>query len=104
MALPSKNNQLITLEEASIFTQNFRKDATADAIKGGLFWKEYIEKIIDQPDCVALRYYYGQDESGKPLLVLVGVDKDGHDITKGAIAEVALPCPPFCDDPNSLNS
>ena len=104
MQLPGRNEQTISLNEASQQTRNFRLKASADAIKGGLFWKENVQKLLDQSDCVALRYYYGNDDKGLPTIVLVGVTSDGKDITDGIILEYAWPCPPFCDDPHLLNS
>ena len=103
MPLPPKSNHMVTLAEASVLTANHRMQSGPDAIKGGMFWKEIIEKIINQPGCVALRYYYGRQESGTPALVLVGVDVQGHDIVRGVIGDVSWVCPPFCDPPNALN-
>jgi hypothetical protein len=99
MPLPQKNNQIITLADASKLTANFRKQAGKGATKGGLFWKEYIEKIIDQPDCVAIRYYYAQQDDGIPAIVMVGVDVKGNDMTGGTILELGALCPPFCPPP-----
>jgi len=104
MALPEKNNQVITLVAASKYTRNFRQRADAGAIKAGLFWKEYVQKLLDQPNCVAMRYYHAVDEKDYPVIVLIGVDSDGNDITNGTILEIGLPCPPFCSNINQLNS
>lgn len=104
MPLPPKSNHMITLAEASVLTSNFRANAPESAIKGGMFWKEAIERVINQPDCVAFRFYYGKTDSGAPALVLVGVNPEGKDMIHGVIADIAWPCPPYCDDPNLLNS
>ncbi|MBA4313144.1 MAG: hypothetical protein C0417_11005 [Chlorobiaceae bacterium] len=102
-SLPPKHSHLISLKDGSRMTHAFREQAGPDAIKGSLFWKEYIQKLLDQPDCVAMRYYYAI-EDGKNTLVLVGVNSDGNDITNGTILEVGLPCPPFCSTQNPLTS
>ena len=104
MPLPEKNNQIITLDKAGKFTRAFRQIASADAIISGLFWKEYVQKILDQPSCVAIRYYHGIDDDGKPTVILVGVDNNGNDLTGGVLTEYGWPCPPFCSSTNPLNS
>ena len=103
MTLPPKSNHMVTLAEASVLTANYRKQAGDEAINGGMFWKEIIEKIINQPGCVALRYYYGRQENGTPALVLVGVNAQGHDIVRGVIGDISWMCPPYCDQANILN-
>jgi len=103
MALPQKNNQIISLDEASKLTNKYRDQAAKDAIKGGLFWKDYVQKLLDQPDCVAMRYYHAQDDKGNPIIVLVGVDSAGNDISDGVLLELSPWCPPFCDLSSKLN-
>jgi hypothetical protein len=104
MPLPPKNSQIISLDEASKLIGKFRAQAKADAIKGGLFWKDYVQKLLDQPGCVAMRYYHAQDDKGNPIIVLVGVDGDGNDMTGGIILELGPWCPPICDLSSKLNS
>jgi len=104
MPLPEKNNQIITLDQASKYTSSYRAQAKADAIKGGLFWKDYVQKLLDQPGCIAMRYYHAQDDKGNPIIVLVGVNGDGHDITDGVLLEFGVLCPPWCWDTSPLNS
>jgi len=103
MAMPERTNQISTLEEAKAYVSRFQNKATEGAIRGGAFWKEYVQKILDQPDCVALRYYFGENEDGSPTIVLVGVDSEWRDQTDGTIVEMQLPCPPYCQAPNELN-
>jgi hypothetical protein len=69
-----------------------------------MFWKDSIEKLINQPGCVGMRYYYGRQANGAPVLVLVGVDAQGKDMTKGFMAEKSWPCPPFCGWDSVLNT
>ena len=95
-------DQFISLDEAVKLTANFRAAAGPSAIKGGYFKKETIQAILDQPGCVGLRYYYGQKEDGTPVLILVGVDKNGNDLTDGLLAEFSTPCPPFCPENSPL--
>lgn len=104
MALPPKNNQIISLDEASKLTSKYREQAETDAIKGGLFWKEYVQKLLEQPGCVAMRYYHAIDDKGNPAIVLVGVNNEGEDITGGVLLEIGMVCPPWCPSSNKLNS
>ena len=103
MQIPPKSNHMVTLAEASVYTANYRKQVGTGTVKGGMFWKEVIDKIINQPGCVALRYYYGRQDNGAPCLVLVGVDVQGKDMLSGIIGEQSWLCPPFCPDVNVLN-
>src|SRR6266850_5664175 len=103
MPLPPRNNHSITLAEASILTAKHRRSAGIGAVKGGMFRKDSLERLLQQEECVAMRYYYALREDEKPTLVLVGVDKDGHDILCGVMLDLAWPCPPVCDGPNPLN-
>jgi hypothetical protein len=66
-----------------------------------MFPREVYERILAQPGCQGIRIYDGVDEKGAPALILVGIDKDGNDITAGELDEFQFPCPPFCDDGGS---
>ena len=102
MKLYGGKNHRITLEYARQLTQNF-KDLNQDGITiGGLFDKESVMDVLNQPGCVALRYYNGINEEDKTVLVILGVDQRGHDILNGIIIERAFPCPPYCGEINSL--
>ena len=103
MALPSKNNQSISLNAASELTRNYRQREGTAAIKAGGFWKENVQKILDQPGCVGLRCYYASHDDGSPAIVLVGIDEKGNDLTDGPMTDDYFPCPPFCGAPNPLN-
>jgi hypothetical protein len=73
-------------------------------ILGGFFGKEAILAILAQEGAVGLRYYYGMDENGKPHVILIGVDKEGDDMTEGLLAQRSVVCPPICAKENVLNS
>jgi hypothetical protein len=96
-------NHAVSLEQAVKFVQNFRTSPTAPGTQGGFFGKETFEKILAQPGCVGIRYYYAKQDDGSPALVLVGVDAKGDDMEQGLLAEMALPCPPYCGSPSRLN-
>lgn len=104
MSLPEKQSQSISSEVAGKQTANYRRVMNKNSPIGGLFWKEYIVGMLNQPGCIAMRYYYGRDDEDFPTLILVGVDKDGNDIANGILLEVTPPCPPYCSNNNYLNS
>jgi len=134
MKLTGKENHKISLEEARRFTSVYRAEKAQfmtpdnikhkEAKKGGFFGKDAIIELLNQPDCIGIRYYYGRSDDGMKNLILVGVNKEGNDIlpkpaepsaatdttenmdiqtpqgesseNKGIILEKSLPCPPFC--------
>lgn len=98
-----QENHAISLSEASQMTNNFRNSARANQITGGYFGKDIILKILEQPNCVGIRYYYGVNSMQDPVLVLVGVDENGDDLYNGVLGELSQPCPPYCSSPNPLN-
>jgi hypothetical protein len=53
---------------------------------------------------VGIRYYYSPDDESKPVLVIVGVNEEGDDLTDGKIIEFSIPCPTYCGKSNDLNS
>ena len=64
----------ISLEEAGILTKNFRQRAGKNAIKGGFFGQAALQQLLDQEGVVGVRYYYAEENNGRPVMVLVGVD------------------------------
>lgn len=76
--------------------KNYRVDPKQPSIKGGFFARSAFDKILAQPGCVGIRYYYAQKDDGSSVVVLVGVDEKNQDIQTGYIAEGIWPCPPFC--------
>lgn len=98
-----KENHVVTLQQAAKYIQNFKNHRVAPTIKGGLFARSIFDKILAQPGCIGIRYYYAALDDGSPTMVLVGVDSVGSDIVSGVIGETVFPCPPVCDSPNELN-
>ncbi len=101
--LTGDENHVVTLDQAVKFIQNFKNHPTAPTIKSGLFARNIFEKILAQPGCVGIRYYYAALDDGSPTIVLVGVDSLRNDIEQGVIGETIFPCPPVCSSPNQLN-
>jgi hypothetical protein len=44
--------------------------------------RNIIDKILAQPGCVGMRFYYGLNAEGKKTLVYVGMDADGKDLVE----------------------
>ena len=97
-------NHDIPLSEAAEMTARYRATMAAGSRKGGFFGAQKLREILDQRDCVGIRYYYGLDENNQQVLVLTGVKADENDIVDGIIAEAAIPCPSQCGNNNILNS
>ena len=93
----------ISLADAVRLTDNFRKTVDAGTPLGGYFGRDAILRILSQEECVGIRYYYGQEDDGTSVLVLVGVNGNGEDMEEGELAERSWICPPFCDKKSALN-
>ncbi|MBK7832832.1 MAG: hypothetical protein IPJ56_10920 [Gemmatimonadetes bacterium] len=118
-ALPPKESQRISLEQAIELTQRYRKAAPASE-HAGFFWADGLQAILSQPGCVGIRYYHGLGPDGTYQPVIVGVDESGNDITKvgkarkgartaalASAGEAVLldqhyPCPPYCPTDSPL--
>jgi hypothetical protein len=62
--------------------------------------------MLNQPNCVGTRIYYGLKDDGTQCLVLVGVDSDGNDLIDkdDKILDMGNLCPTLCSKDNPLNS
>jgi len=92
----------ITLQEAMDLTKAFQVSASSDAVIAHYFGKKALEEALTQPGCTGLRMYYAKHKDGSPTLVIVGVDHDGDDMTKGITLQRTIPCPPDCPEPHKL--
>ncbi len=87
-------DHFITLPEAAELTKNYR-DMNPGAVRGEFFGKNHLLNILQQPNCVGVRIYYGYDTNvSKPKMVIVGVDQYENDLCSGIIAERGTMCPP----------
>ncbi|HQV00759.1 MAG: hypothetical protein JNK61_03385 [Bacteroidia bacterium] len=99
-----EQNQQVDTGTADTAAFNYRHSAHYnDKIKGGLFGKDAIVALLDQPGCVGVRFYIGLNSSGKKTMVLFGVDAKGVDLV-AYVADQNVPCPNYCSDSNSLNT
>lgn len=94
----------LELPVAARYTANYRRTINQGEKKGGYFGEDAILELLAQRNCIGLRYYYGIDDEGNQVLVLVGVTPEGNDIIDGRILERSWPCPNICSESNVLNS
>jgi hypothetical protein len=94
---PGAEKHEVLLSDAIKYVQNFRKNPKMIKINGGSLNRAIFDKILAQPDCDGIRYYYAQLDDSSSTLVLLGITANGSDLTKGTIAEATRPCPPYCD-------
>lgn len=95
--LTGHENHFITLADATALTMNFKMSVSAGTITGEYFGKDAIQAVLNQPNVVGLRIYYGRKNNGTPALVVVGVDANAKDLLVGPLLEDGFPCPPICD-------
>jgi hypothetical protein len=110
MPVNADSGKSILKQEAKALIQRFRdNDAlyqegdTVKGIRGGFYGKNKILAILNQPDCIGLRYYHGVNSSGQLVVVLAGEDSSGTGLDGVLVNEGPL-CPPFCSITNSLDS
>lgn len=102
----------ISLQEAAELTKNYRKlplgklGPILSGLKGVSLSCEALKAVIEQPNCVTVRFYYAVKLNIPPIftLVVVGVDANGNDLTDGYILDKTHNCPPICGTNNELNS
>ena len=55
----------------------------------------------ENQDLTGFRIYFGKDNNGKKIGIVVGVDSSGKDALKNTIfstdSPISSPCPPICD-------
>lgn len=100
--LSTKNHE-VSVETATSLIKNYQDKPTVPNIKSGLFSRNIFDKILAQPGCKGIRYYYAKQSDSTHTLVVVGVDSNSVDIASGIIGETIWPCPPFCDTKSILN-
>lgn len=97
--LTGKEGSEIDIKVAADWTKNHRHHSP-DEVISQFFGREILQRILDQPDCVGIRFYYGNAKSvsswsrfmkkcfkrnsGEPHLIITGVTEDGKDQLPGA--------------------
>ncbi len=101
--LTGKEKHQIDLPAATRLIKNHRTMRKSPNVIGGFFGRDAIDKILAQPNVIGIRYYYAETNDSASTLIIVGVDNKGQDIQTGFIADIAIPCPPFCDPTSVLS-
>lgn len=92
----------IPREDARALLAAWRRTAPKGHATGGYFGRQVIEKMLAQPGCVGIRFYYGRHDAGDATVVMVGVSATGDDLADGTVANKERPCPPYCPTGVSL--
>jgi hypothetical protein len=104
MAFNGNEGSVVTLAEASGWTANYRRTIASGEIIAQFVGRKKLLEILDQEDCMGIRFYYGIGDDGKKNLIGVGVTSDKNDMVDGVIVEKAIGCPAECSSKNPLNS
>jgi hypothetical protein len=104
MSFNGNEGDFITLREGSEMTKRYRDTIHPGEVIGLFMGKEKIRAILDQSDCVGIRFYFAINGKGEKTLVLVGAESNQDDLVEGLIADGLLPCPAGCSNLNALNS
>jgi hypothetical protein len=104
MSFNGNEGDFITLREGSEMTKRYRDAIQPGEVIGVFMGKEKIKAILDQSECVGIRFYFAKDEKNENTLVVVGADSNENDLINGLIADKLMKCPPLCSSLNSLNS
>ncbi len=102
MSFDPNHNHSITLTEAGNMTEAFRVSNPTEKI-GGFFGKKAIQDILDQTDCVGLKFYFARN-NGDLTLVVCGAKANQDDLYNGELAEFSYVDPPYSSSSNPLNS
>ncbi len=94
----------ISMKDAAAMTKKYQSSMAKKSVKGGLFGREIIDRILAQQAVKGLRIYNATKAGGSSTFVVVGVDSAGNDLKAGVLGEDTLPCPPFCGAANELNN
>ncbi len=94
-AFTGEENHSITTSDALTFLKQFREHYGPEAAPGVFFDKHAVQEVLDQPEAVGLRYYYGADMFDQIQLVLVGAKANRNDLLEGAPLKISLMNPPL---------
>jgi hypothetical protein len=100
-----EEDHAISFDNAKVLTKAYR-DNNPNQVKGGYFSKKAINSLLDQPDCVGIRIYFGNDVNKVMKIVIVGVNEGEDDLIEATnlCLDFSIPCPDRCGEDNLLNS
>lgn len=101
MAFDGNEGTMITLNEGATLTRNYRNNNPRKSL-GAFFGKEKLLELLNQPECMGIRIYLGEENRDFEL-VLVGADANQDDILD-LILDKGMRNPPYNGNSNALNS
>jgi len=90
-----KENHSVTHAEAIDFIRRCRAQTNPYKTTGCYFDGQVITALLDQPEAVGLRYYYGVTEDDRKVLVLVGTNAERQNIIGGEPVKLSTFNPAF---------
>lgn len=105
MAFNGSEGSPIDKNIAAEWTRNYR-EAMPAGLQGHSFGREVLTKLLNQEGCMGIRFYYGLRDGGVQLLLAVGADQEENDQLDPThhVVDDGKNCPPYCSQPNILNS
>ena len=103
MTFDPNKDYSISLAAAATMTKDYRDNNAGECI-GGFIGKATIQSILNQPNCVGLKYYFAEDGAGNRTLVVCGAEANQDDMYTGIIGDHPEVDPPASSTPNPLNS
>ncbi|NCI46322.1 hypothetical protein [Sediminibacterium soli] len=107
----SPTSHRILVDEAVVMTTAYRTVRPENYPVCETFGRHAFDALLNQPDCVAIRIYYGLKEDKTVHAILVGVNSKDEDIVTGGVGgdgdlvfEDATRCPDTCPPASPLNS
>ena len=89
--------------QAAALTARYRDSMLAGQPKGGFFGKKAVQRLLDEPECRGLRFFYGANRDGQRVIVIMCTDRYGAEMLHGPKIDLSGGCPPFCGPGNPLN-
>ena len=86
MAFNGNEGTYITLTQANAWTTSYR-NANPNAVKAHFYGKTKLQEMLNQTNCVGLRFYRAIDDTGAAQLVVVGVLADQTEIGRASCRE-----------------
>lgn len=97
MEFTGNEGEMVSLEDAARWTANYRNSEHFDGVNAIFYGINHLNTLLNQRACQGIRIYKAMDDNGNPVMVLVGADGEGNDMTEGYILERGFGCPINCD-------
>ena len=96
-------SHVVSHQHAAEMTTRYRETLLTGQPKGGFFAAKAVQRLLDEPECHGLRFFYGANREGKRVVVGMCTDRYGAEMLYGHAIDISYLCPPFCGARNSLN-